>query len=95
MVQPPDRQFRSAASPRDRRNPGEEPAGEVDAHDRAALVAGEQAALPLYRVAGDFVLLGVAGQQAELERRVVGGSSFLASSLTCDLDRLWMPGSPR
>ncbi|WP_433249503.1 C40 family peptidase [Streptosporangium sp. CA-135522] len=29
------------------RDPAEEPAGQVDAHDRAAVVAGEEAALPL------------------------------------------------
>jgi hypothetical protein len=32
------------ASPSDRRHPSEEPPGEIDAHDRAALVAGEEAA---------------------------------------------------
>ena len=39
----------------------------VDAHDRAALVAGEEAALPLERAAGD-VLVRVARQQAEQDK---------------------------
>ena len=56
-----------------RRNPAEQPASEVDPHDRAALVAGEEAALPLQTAAGDDVLVAVAGQQADLGRRVVRG----------------------
>jgi hypothetical protein len=44
------------------------------------VVAGEEAALPLERAPGDDVLVGVAGQQAELERRVVRGSGLSAAA---------------
>src|SRR5262245_31050371 len=49
------------------------PAREVDADDRAALVAGEEAALPLQRAGGDDVLVPVARQQAEVGGRGVRG----------------------
>lgn len=36
-----------------RRNPAEQPAGEVDSHDRVAVVAGEEAALTRQTAVGD------------------------------------------
>src|SRR5215216_4127363 len=49
------------------RNPVEQPAGEIDAENRAALVACEKAALPLERAACDDIVVPLAGQQTELE----------------------------
>jgi hypothetical protein len=48
---------------------GEEPAGKVDDHDRAALVAGEKATLALDLAAGDDVLVRLAGRQVDRGRR--------------------------
>src|SRR5262245_26411618 len=58
---------------RGRRGPVEQPAGEVDTGDRAGLVTGEEAAQPLHAAVGHDVLVPVAGQQADTERRVVRG----------------------
>src|SRR4029453_19348912 len=60
------------SSLRKRRNPLEQPTSKVDAHDRAALVAGEEATLPLQTALGNDLLISVAGEQADGSRRVVG-----------------------
>src|SRR3974377_1254930 len=65
---------RYRTSLRDRQSPVEQPAGEVDPYDRAGLVAGEEAALPLHTAAGDDVLVSVAWQQADVGRRGVWGA---------------------
>src|SRR5580693_9000803 len=51
-------------------DPGGQPPGQVDAGDRAARVAGKEAALARVLAVGDDVL--VAGEQADVERRGVG-----------------------
>jgi hypothetical protein len=74
------------ASLRGRRDPLGEPAGEVDAHDRAAVVAGGEATQLLQTAAGDDVLVA-AGQQAELGGLDVGGSSLSAAARISGLIR--------
>ncbi len=61
------------------RNSDEQPAGEIDSHDRAILGAGEKTALSIEAPTGDDVLVPVAGKQAEVERRVVGRHLNLGS----------------
>src|SRR6266699_2889322 len=56
-----------------RRHPAVEPPPEVYSRDRSALVASEEAGLPLQTATRDDVLVIVAGQQAHVGRRVVGG----------------------
>src|SRR5215469_798916 len=53
------------------RYPAVQSASEFGSHDRAALVASEEDALPGADAAGDDVPVCVAEQQAEIERRVV------------------------
>jgi hypothetical protein len=48
-------------------------AGESTPTTRAALVAGEEAARAPHAAVGDDVLVGVAGEQADLGRRVARG----------------------
>jgi hypothetical protein len=83
IVNPPAHQVSSAAFPARPSHPGEQPASQVDAHHRTGLVTGDQAGPPFIppladTAAGDDVLVGVAGQQAELERRAGGGSCLYA-----------------
>jgi len=83
MVEPPARHLSSAASLCDSRDPA---AQAVDAHDRAALVAGEDAALPHDRAA---VMNSSAspGQQAEqaflTNRPVPTGTAAPMSRCSC------------
>src|SRR2546428_5426095 len=63
-----------------RRNPAEDTASEVDSNNRAALVAGEEATLPLQTAFGENVLVSVVGQQADGSRRVVRGHFALRRS---------------
>jgi hypothetical protein len=55
------------------RYPGEHTPSEVDAHDHSVPVAGEEAALPFQTALGNYVLVGVAGEQADGGRRIVRG----------------------
>src|SRR5262245_9739872 len=54
-------------------NPREQTARHIDAHDRAALVTGEETALPSQSATGNDVLVLVAGQQADAGGREVWG----------------------
>lgn len=51
------------------------PASEIDAYDRAVVVAGEVAALPLEAAFSDDVLVAVAGKETDGRGRVVRGIS--------------------
>src|SRR5260221_6962635 len=70
----------------DDRNPAEYPTREVYSHDRATPVAAEEAALPLESAVGEDVLVFVAGQQTEIERRVVRGQFLVGRRADLRLD---------
>src|SRR5919108_823900 len=80
--------------PGGRPDPPGEPACQVDPDHRAAVVAGEEAALPLERAAGDDVLVAVARQQADIGGLDVGGQLLVrrGADLRPDPDLQPQPG---
>ena len=68
-------------------NPLEQTPGEVDAHNRAAFVTSEKAALPLQTAVRDHVSIRVARQQTDVGRRRSGGGSVFAAARISGLMR--------